>query len=457
MAKIELVMSGRFWQMLRNNSGVGMIEAAVILPILLAIVFAGIEFGFYFSKQSVTQNAVGVVAATVQTYSPNVTASDATNLNANLQNLYTSLGSGSITFAANNFCGKAFPTQTAAQSFIDGADPCAGSTGFHVGRDDAGVTAGDPYYVGFVSRISYNSFTPMSALSGIVMPSHVVSKLVVYVSPSFGSGGGSLPGGCSNGQVVKLISGSWSCGDDNSGGGGGLPTPPSCSSSNQALQWNGASFACTTISGGGGGSYTPPTAYANNPTICSSGNALRWTGAAWVCESTSGGGGGGLPTPPTSTNPNQALYWNGTTWAYRSFTAAPTCSANNILAWNGSSYVCLPYPSGCPANSLATWTGSSFSCIPFSATGCTANTAVYWDGSKLACTAASNVVAAGGGRGGIYMKGRGGSSSACRFSNPLTGSCSCPAGYTAYQFWDFWGKDSFYENSGAITMWQCIK
>ncbi len=436
MAKIELVMSGRFWQMLRNNSGVGMIEAAVILPILLAIVFAGIEFGFYFSKQSVTQNAVGVVAATVQTYSPNVTASDATNLNANLQNLYTSLGSGSITFAANNFCGKAFPTQTAAQSFIDGADPCAGSTGFHVGRDDAGVTAGDPYYVGFVSRISYNSFTPMSALSGIVMPSHVVSKLVVYVSPSFGSGGGSLPGGCSNGQVVKLISGSWSCGDDNSGGGGGLPTPPSCSSSNQALQWNGASFACTTISGGGGGSYTPPTAYANNPTICSSGNALRWTGSAWVCEST-GGGGGGLPTPPTSTSSNQALYWTGSNWSYRNFATAPTCGANNILAWNGSSYVCLPYPSGCPANSLVAWTGSTFSCVPFSAAGCTTNTAVYWDGSKLACTAASNVVTAGGGLRSctlyIEMLGRGesGFSTATSDTNTSGSSwslCTLPSG-----------------------------
>lgn len=407
-ARIGLASTRRLLGVIfKDNKGVGMIETAVLLPILLAIIFAGIEFGFYFSNRSVMLNAVGVVASTVQTASPNVSGSDATSLNTTLTNLaYKSgsnpgLGYGTIEFNSGNFCGKAFATQAAAQSFVDGTNPCSSSPGFLIGRADAGVAADVSYYVGFVSRVSYNSFTPMSGVSGVVMPNNVVSKLVAYVSPSFGGGGGSgLPTGCLDGQVVKLSGGSWTCGADNTGGGGGGVSPPTgtCTGSSNALQWNGSSFSCGVISGGGGGGgYTPPSAYVNNPAICGTGNALRWTGSSWVCESTSGGGGGGLPTPPTSTASNQGLYWNGSGWAYRSFSTAPTCGANNILAWNGSSYNCLPYPSGCPANSLVTWTGSSFACVPFSGSSCTTNTAVYWDGSKLACTSASNVVAAGGG------------------------------------------------------------
>ncbi|MFA6094375.1 MAG: hypothetical protein WC757_00595 [Candidatus Paceibacterota bacterium] len=61
--------------------------------------------------------------------------------------------------------------------------------------------------------------------------------------------------------------------------------------------------------------------------------------------------------------------------------------------------------------------------------------------------------------GGLYMKA--GDSNTCRYSNPLTGACSCPSGYAEYQFWewvngvgDAYGSPAGFNNN--VVMFQCI-
>jgi hypothetical protein len=50
----------------KQQEGVAMIEAAFVLPILLAIVFGGIEFGMYFLKSNINANNVAATARAVQ-------------------------------------------------------------------------------------------------------------------------------------------------------------------------------------------------------------------------------------------------------------------------------------------------------------------------------------------------------------------------------------------------------
>lgn len=439
-----------------NNKGVGMIETAILLPILLAIIFAGIEFGFYFSNRSVMQNAVGAVASTIQTYSPNVTNSEATSLNNTLHGLYGVLGSGSVEFKNTNFCGKAFSTESDAKDFVNG-NPCAsGSPGFKVGRANAGVTSDQPYYVGLVASVGYNAFTPMSGLSGVVMPDNVVSKLVIYVSPSFGSGSGSgsdLPTGCSEGQVLKIVGGAWTCGNDSTSSGSGSGLPTGCLDG-QVVKLSGGAWSCGNDSTGSGSGVSIPSS-------CSaSGKVLEWNGSSWICgtDDTSSSSSG-LPTPPVCSAGNQKLSWSGAAWSCDS--PVPSCPTGSAVTGNGISWSCISAggatPLSCKADEASYWDGSAWKCRKVPPVSCPTMETIYWDGSAWHCVNSKDLVSTGGGRGGIYMKGKSGSSSTCRFTNPLTNACSCPSGYTAYQFWDFWGKDSFYENSGSITMYQCIK
>ena len=68
--------------------------------------------------------------------------------------------------------------------------------------------------------------------------------------------------------------------------------------------------------------------------------------------------------------------------------------------------------------------------------------------------------------GGIYMQC---DSGACRWPNPVTGECNCPAGYTSFRLWDWvtpGNPHNFYTYGGStgsvdcgqeVSMYQCTK
>lgn len=48
------------------NDGVAAIEAAFVLPLLLAVLFGGIEFGMYFLKSNLNNNNMSAASRAVQ-------------------------------------------------------------------------------------------------------------------------------------------------------------------------------------------------------------------------------------------------------------------------------------------------------------------------------------------------------------------------------------------------------
>lgn len=194
-------------QLIKDDVGFGIIEAAVLLPILLIIVFASIDFGRYFSNQAIAQRAISVVTNNIQTTSPNSTAADAAIINTNLNNLISSLGLGISKFTIANLCGKAFATQGPAQSFVNGDNPCAASQGFAVGRADINITPQRSYYVGVVATIPFTSIG-LGAISALKMPKQITAKAIVLVPPAMAA----TPPICNEyGKVLRYDGKNWLC------------------------------------------------------------------------------------------------------------------------------------------------------------------------------------------------------------------------------------------------------
>lgn len=194
-------------QLIKDDVGFGIIEAAVLLPILLIIVFASIDFGRYFSNQAIAQRAISVVTNNIQTTSPNSTAADAAIINTNLNNLISSLGLGISKFTTANLCGKAFATQGPAQNFVNGDNPCAASQGFAVGRADINITPQRSYYVGVVATIPFTS-VGLGAISALKMPKQITAKAIVLVPPAMAA----TPPICNEyGKVLRYDGKNWLC------------------------------------------------------------------------------------------------------------------------------------------------------------------------------------------------------------------------------------------------------
>ncbi len=159
---------------------------------------------------------------------------------------------------------------------------------------------------------------------------------------------------------------------------------------------------------------------------CMDGQTVVKEGGQFTCKT--------VPNPPVC-GVNEFLTFDGRSYACGA-TDVPTCGADQVLTFNGSGFICVnrtdEIPT-CAVNQFLTYNGS-FQCastqqinIPV----CGADEVVKSNGVTLYCDDLPDTNRFGGNFT-VNMAGN-----YCRYSNPLTGSCSCPHGYTAYRFHDF--------------------
>ena len=127
----------------KNLGGFGAIEAALTLPIFLGLTFATIDYGLMMSNRGSTVGNISNLSRTIQD-NPQISI-------AELNTLVANAGAGTVKFTAagNCFCARSFPTQAAAQAYVDGA-------GCGVGCDNAtrNTGTGTPRYIGVRGQVT---------------------------------------------------------------------------------------------------------------------------------------------------------------------------------------------------------------------------------------------------------------------------------------------------------------
>ena len=98
MKKVNLFAGIR---LLKDKRGVAIIEMAIILPLLLVVMFAVLEFGNYYLRELIAQRAVSTVSSYIQTAYPNdFSAGSAATIDNAVANLAPTLGSGFLPAAS---------------------------------------------------------------------------------------------------------------------------------------------------------------------------------------------------------------------------------------------------------------------------------------------------------------------------------------------------------------------
>ena len=183
----------------RQNRGFGMIEAAITLPLFLMITFGVMEFGnMYMARYQALD-----VASSVRDYlqaNPSASSGD-------LQTFVTNLGFGPLKNTGTGDGNNVFATikiqsektmMTAAQ--FDAL--CSGSAKNWANPWLGGDPADDKndYYVHICYPYTYNTITPLPALTMGMIPSTrtMDSKVLAYISKEMS---------CPNGQVPQSVTG----------------------------------------------------------------------------------------------------------------------------------------------------------------------------------------------------------------------------------------------------------
>lgn len=186
-----------FWQ---KNQGLGMIEAAITLPLFLIITFGVMEFGNMYMARYAARDVASSVGDYLQ---GNPSASS-----ADLQTFVTNLGFGSLkdtgTGEGNNVftkikiqSGKTMLTAAQFDALCSGggvknwANPWLGGDP----ADDK-----NPYYIHICYPYTYNTITPLPELTVGAVPETKTmnSKALVYITKEIS---------CPNGQVLQSITG----------------------------------------------------------------------------------------------------------------------------------------------------------------------------------------------------------------------------------------------------------
>jgi|SRR5579875_478242 Flp pilus assembly protein TadG len=143
-------VSGKM-NILVHNHGASAIEFAILLPVFVILSLGVIEFGMYFVKDEIANNAVSTVSQTLQR-NPGYYASLTP---AQLQQVEKSYGSGLIDFtkAGNYLCVDSYATVSQAAS----APPCTG-TYFNTANPNAN---GTPYYIAVRANLPKGTITPL--------------------------------------------------------------------------------------------------------------------------------------------------------------------------------------------------------------------------------------------------------------------------------------------------------
>ncbi len=223
-----------FW---RKDQGLGMIEAAILLPLFLIITFGVMEFGNMYMNRYQVHDVAGAVAdylqanpgATMDTPNGGLTMF-VENLGVGLKNT-TSGGENQISSKIKIKSATSIQTEAQFNALCSGGDVQSWGNPHLL---DADVTNDqNPYYIHVCYPYTYNNITPLSGLSGGLLSGTktLKGKAIAYVNTNNGGGGGKNGNDgntptianikCATGQVVVgIYNGSPLCEDLVADGGG---------------------------------------------------------------------------------------------------------------------------------------------------------------------------------------------------------------------------------------------
>jgi hypothetical protein len=162
---------------------------------------------------------------------------------------------------------------------------------------------------------------------------------------------------------------------------------------------------------------------------CTDGQRVVKRNGNFICESPSN-----IPT----CGENQYLTFDGAAYACKSEKAPPECAANQVLTAAASGFTCVDRGEGIPActeGQFLTFNGSTYQCATskqLALPTCSEDQVLTSDGVVLRCNKVAQQRSRFGGLYELHWPDNG-----CRYANPLTGGCSCPADYTAHEYRDF--------------------
>jgi len=153
----------------KNNQGVVLIETAVVLPVLILIIFGGIELGIYFFKQHIVARAVDSVIIPLQ-----LNPSDPRR---EIETQIRNSGMGIVDFSVGNtqgnyVCARAYSDFATAQK-----NRCSAANPFDNGwHPEAGfwvMNPMKPYYVVVVAHVKYRSLIGLKGILPDIQEWHV--------------------------------------------------------------------------------------------------------------------------------------------------------------------------------------------------------------------------------------------------------------------------------------------
>jgi len=269
-----------------ETSGVVAIEFALLVPILLGLALAIVEFANYFIIEFAAQRAVSSAAGYIQTVYPNSTMTDAQKINFDLHNMAGNFGSGIINPVflqdGNKFCGQAFATDTQANKF----GGCPTNQNFKVGRYDAdpsGVFVNNKtnYYASIVLTIPYSTITGVESLAGFKMPKIISARTIINISAALPN----MPSAsCTANQYLTYSAdkNSLICNDlpQSTGSNSSFPDsaaiPEDCNTNGKVLKFYGGEFHCEHVGS------NPKTLDCDDKEV----NGLKWDGSKYQCIKT---------------------------------------------------------------------------------------------------------------------------------------------------------------------------
>lgn len=149
----------------RDERGISAIEMAILLPLLILLVMAVIEFGLYFVKYQIATRAVATISDTIQKNPAGATHDLAAQGGLSFLDL---------TNAPNFICAKSYADNAMANAGLCNMGEWQTGT-------PAGVAAGAPYFVAVRASSPHMSITPFTALSN-QFPPPIDAKAVVMVN-----------------------------------------------------------------------------------------------------------------------------------------------------------------------------------------------------------------------------------------------------------------------------------
>lgn len=162
-------------KIIKNNAGAVLIEMAIALPVLILIIFGGVELGLYFIKQHITARAIDSVVIPLQ-LNPN-------DPRREIENQIRNSGMGFVDFslgnkAGNYICARAYSDFASAQHNL--CKPINNfDNGWHPEASHWLLNPIQPYYLAIVAHVEYKNLLGMGAILPPINEYHVFQ-----VSPS---------------------------------------------------------------------------------------------------------------------------------------------------------------------------------------------------------------------------------------------------------------------------------